>query len=449
MFALVVHTLLLAFAPTTQANLMKLLYTSNVAGHIFEVDGDGRTCTRYHNNGSLIHNTGNYQSLHACAGGAAGRKWFIDQYYSNQANGADWNDVVLLDTGNHFYGSREYFARGAEGVASFAKKLKYDAMALSSKDLHAEQSEIDAFVTSMNAGSLTVPFVASNLILNTEADPLQKKQLYKLINDTKHIKKYHVITDGSGDKIVVFNLLPKNAALRSRCIDTSDPSGSVQVLGQNAADSEWLMSQVSHMNRLWEQVKDELRETPAYAILLADLPMAQIVTLTRVLSFINVGIGPSAPTKKTGVCHPATMDAINCAPLNGQPMQVNSELGVKREIPNSGKLVVPCSLFLVPCSLFLVPCSLFLVPCSLFLFLLLGGRCLFFFFVSHTLFVSFVAWLFVSLLTLLLCGTVDSSLHHGHGFLVFLVLQFRPRGRHGLHQCDVPLHWQRSGSGGV
>jgi hypothetical protein len=63
--------------------------------------------------------------------------------------------------------------------------------------------------------------------------------------------------------------------------------------------------------------------------------MAQIVTLTRVLSFINVGIGPSAPTKKTGVCHPATMDAINCAPLNGQPMQVNSELGVKREIPNS------------------------------------------------------------------------------------------------------------------
>jgi hypothetical protein len=402
MFALVVHTLLLAFAPTTQANLMKLLYTSNVAGHIFEVDGDGRTCTRYHNNGSLIHNTGNYQSLHACAGGAAGRKWFIDQYYSNQANKE--NDVVLLDTGNHFYGSREYFARGAEGVASFAKKLKYDAMALSSKDLHAEQSEIHAFVTSMNAGSLKVPFVASNLILNTEADPLQRKQLYKLIDEDKHIKKYHVITDSSGDNIVVFNLLPKNAALRSRCIDTSDPSGSVQVLGQNAADSEWLMSQVSHMNRLWEQVKDEPEGTPAYAILLADLPMAQIVTLTRVLSFINVGIGPSAPTKKTGVCHPATMDAINCAPLNGQPMQVNSELGVKREIPNSGKLVVRCSLFLVPCSLFLVPCSLFLVPCSLLLFLV---SC-FLFLVSCFLFlVSSSRWsvvgVFFSFLFLTLC----------------------------------------------
>jgi hypothetical protein len=136
------------------------------------------------------------------------------------------------------------------------------------------------------------------------------------------------------------------------------------------------------MNRLWEQVKDELRETPAYAILLADLPMAQIVTLTRVLSFINVGIGPSAPTKKTGVCHPATMDAINCAPLNGQPMQVNSELGVEREIPNSGKLVVRCSLFLVSCFLFLVSSSrvvgvffsfLFLTLC---LFLLWHG-CLF------------------------------------------------------------------------
>ena len=91
------------------------------------------------------------------------------------------------------------------------------------------------------------------------------------------------------------------------------------------------------------------------------------------------------------------------------------------------------------------------VVCSfLFLFFFFSVVGAFFsFFVSHTLFVSFVAWLFVSLLTLLLCGTVDSSLHHGHGFLVFLVLQFRPRGRHGLHQCDVPLHWQRSGSGGV
>jgi hypothetical protein len=324
----------IAITNIAHAGELKLLYTSEVSGHIFEVDGDGRTCTRFWNNGSLITNIGNVDPLHSCAGGAAGRKHFVDKYYAANNN---HGNVIMLDTGNHFYGSREYFVHGASGIAAFSKKLNYDAMALNRKDLNAEQTEIQEFISSMNSGGSTVPFIASNLILNPLASkiPSKQRELYSMIK-SKKIKSWHVIpSSNSNDKTVVFALLPKDAVVRSRCTVTSDKNAGVLILGQNSPDDEWLMSQVSHMNRLWEEVKAVHNSSIDYAILLGDLPMEQLITLTRVLSFINVGIGPNAPTKKTGVCNPNTMNAINCAPLNGQPIYVQSEIGIARDIPNA------------------------------------------------------------------------------------------------------------------
>ena len=342
---LLLLSLVLVLFTHKTVSAIKLLYTSDVSGHLFEVDGDGRTCTRYWNNGSLASNSGQYQPIHSCSGGAAGRQHFITSYYAANNN---HQDVVLLDTGNHFYGSREYFYKqnddaNAKKIATFAKKLNYDAMSLSSKDLHAEQNEINAFVTEMATGN--VPFVASNLVVDQTAATEDQKDLYDLVNgingDAPKIKKWHVVTTTNNDQILIFSLLPKDAVLRSRCLDTS-VQGSVQVLGQNSNSEEWLMSQVSHLNRLWEEVQNTYNPTtsikydPTYAILIADLPMTQVITLTRVLSFINVGIGAFAPTQKSGVCKPSTMTNTNCAPLNGQPISVSSETGIPREMNGNG-----------------------------------------------------------------------------------------------------------------
>ena len=124
---LLLLSLVLVLFTHKTVSAIKLLYTSDVSGHLFEVDGDGRTCTRYWNNGSLASNSGQYQPIHSCSGGAAGRQHFITSYYAANNN---HQDVVLLDTGNHFYGSREYFYKqnndaNAKKIATFAKKLNY------------------------------------------------------------------------------------------------------------------------------------------------------------------------------------------------------------------------------------------------------------------------------------------------------------------------------------
>ena len=330
-----VAAVLLLLVGLSSSGKVNLLYTSDVSGHLFEVDGDGRTCTRFWTNGSLIQNEPQYAPLHACSGGAAGRSHFIDKYYDT--NGGHEN-VLLLDTGNHFYGSREYFHSKASGIADISKNLLYDVMVLSSKDLHAEQEELKEFIDAMTVNGVSVPFVASNLIQNMDA-PTKVGKLYELMN-TK-IKQWVVVetcdTNSVCERIVIFSLLPKDAVLRSRCGRTSDRNGAVHVLGQDAPSEEWLMSQVSHLNRLWEEVKEEQKKDNllpiTYSILVADLPMEQVVVLTRVLSFINVGIGSSVPTKKLGgTCDPKTMTLTSCAPLNGQPQIVSVEKGVERDL---------------------------------------------------------------------------------------------------------------------
>ena len=111
------------------------------------------------------------------------------------------------------------------------------------------------------------------------------------------------------------------------------------------------MSQVSHLNRLWEEVKEEQSfqglAPITYSILVADLPMEQVVMLTRVLSFINVGIGSSVPTKKLGgTCDPKTMTLTSCAPLNGQPQIVSVEKGVERDLKGMNPLIKGTGFFL-------------------------------------------------------------------------------------------------------
>ncbi len=315
---------LAALVRRADARALNLLYTADVAGNLFEVDGDARPCVRNVTTGEAVQPATD-NALARCAGGAAGRKHFFDEYYADKGG---HESVVTLDLGNHFFGSREYFyekEKGQNKIVEYAKQLRYDAMVVSQKDLNAHPRELRAFGERLHEND--VQFVASNLVVDRKPPRAgeQHSDLFELVNDTRKIRPYALIDAGADLRVAVFSLLPQTSVLKSRSMEIAE-ANDVQVLGQYAEPDEWLMSQTSHLNRLWESALDDPSGPPNYAILVADLPAADVTTLVRVLDFVNLGIGSSAPWKRCNTTH-----ADACAPLHGRPLRVHAEMGVPRE----------------------------------------------------------------------------------------------------------------------
>ena len=346
-----------ASAFTTQ---ISLIYTSNVAGNLFEVDGDARPCARNKTSGRFME-SGNYSadsghwSLAQCGGGLAGRLNFFNEFYKSKADAgtinaisSGQNNTVTIDTGNHFYGSREFFHLGAKRIAKYSRTLGYDAFVLSADDLHATQNDIKNFLKHVQSpDSLDVPFVASNLIVeNPSTLPSNASILAKMI-DAGEIKPYHIVEVGSNTatpyQVVIFSLMPQTAVVKSRSYVAGETQ--VGILSQWASSDEWLMSQVSHLNRLWEDASDSIEQSgpsgSVYTILVADLPEIQLQRMLRVLSFVDLGIGTQASvstvlnlvtSKSQNKCNPESfsMNSTSCRPMNGQPSFVRGLTGVER-----------------------------------------------------------------------------------------------------------------------
>ena len=177
---------------------ISIIYTAGVAGHLFEVDGDGRPCVR-NEKGDISEPTpassqSNRTKWNAakvkCGGGLAGRKNFFDRFYLSKGTGNDemqkirdgQERTLTIDTGNHFYGSREFFYNKASGMANYSKMLGYDAFMLSAKDMHASPKDLDLF------SDPSTPFVASNLVRLQRRDGPLKQML-----ESEKIVPYHIV----------------------------------------------------------------------------------------------------------------------------------------------------------------------------------------------------------------------------------------------------------------
>jgi hypothetical protein len=356
--ALAASTPLLTPADAAAQQPVSILYTADVAGNLFEVDGDARPCVRDRKTGSIIQPSGSVASqldgepwnLANCGGGLAGRKKFFDAFYRSKSKSGDNSIIdgrdrtVTLDAGNHFYGSREFFFHNASGMAAYSEPLGYDVFVLSAKDLHASPEDLKGFSdVFFPEGELSngPPFVASNLMAVGE-----KKGVLAQMLVSERIKPYHIVpiktpVDHYNQSVVIFSILPQTAVIKSRSyIDADAPN--VAILSQWSSEETWLMSQVSQINKLWEEINNDNDDIPpTYAILVADIPESQLQQMLSVLDFVHLGIGSQASAAtRLGLldgtlrCNPldANMTSTSCSPMNGQPKFVPGELSKTRNI---------------------------------------------------------------------------------------------------------------------
>ena len=135
-----ITTLLLAqtsFADE-QKNTYKLhlLHTNDLHSHFIPFKADGSTCS-YEN----------------CRGGFDRIKSFIDS--EREKN----KDLVLLDAGDRFSGTVFYTLRKGKDMAPLMNQMNYDALNLGNHDFDGGLSELEKFVTQINA-----PILSSNVI---------------------------------------------------------------------------------------------------------------------------------------------------------------------------------------------------------------------------------------------------------------------------------------------